>query len=262
MRRLTSWDKVLGNASRLLVDATRLQAQVKPAFRRKQAMGARTGELVGLAEVAEVSGVAAAEAAAEAAAGAAAGQGGAAPMPEGIPEGADQALSPAEAQHAAGLMRVNHVGEVCAQALYQGQAATAGTDELRGYLLGAADEEKRHLDWTSLRIAELGGQPSRLVPFWYASSYLIGAVAGLRGDKASLGFKAETERQVEAHLAGHLKRLPAGDARSRAIVRQMQAEEVAHAEGALARGGQLPPLPVRQLMRAMARVMTTTAYRF
>ena len=254
MRRLTSWDKVLGNASRLLVDATRLQAQVKPAFRRKQATGAQTGELAGLAEVAEV-------AAAEAAAGAAAGQGAAASMPEGIPEGADQALSPAEAEHAAGLMRVNHVGEVCAQALYQGQAATAGTDELRGYLLGAADEEKRHLDWTSLRIAELGGQPSRLVPFWYASSYLIGAVAGLRGDKASLGFMAETERQVEAHLAGHLKRLPAGDARSRAIVRQMQAEEVGHAEGALARGGQLPPLPVRQLMRAMASVMTTTAYR-
>ena len=249
MRRLTGWDQVLDKASRLLGDATQLQAQVKPAFGRKQAIDAHAGGTADLAEGADV------------AVTGAAGSDVAASMPEGIPERTDQALSPAEARHAAGLMRVNHVGEVCAQALYQGQAATAGTDELRGYLLGAADEEKRHLDWTSLRIAELGGQPSRLVPFWYASSYLIGAVAGLRGDKASLGFMAETERQVEAHLASHLKRLPAGDARSRAIVRQMQAEEIGHAEGALARGGRLPPLPVRQLMRAMASVMTTTAYR-
>lgn len=238
MRRQSGWDRVLTNASRLMADATRLRGQVRAA-----AAHGRAGED-------------------------AAGQSGAADlesMPEGVPPADAQHLSQDEQRHAAGLMRVNHVGEVCAQALYQGQAATARTDDLRGYLLGAAEEEKRHLDWTARRIAELGEQPSRLVPFWFASSYLIGAVAGLRGDRASLGFMAETEKQVEAHLEGHLagypEGLPPGDARSRGIVKQMQIEEVGHAEGALARGGQLPPVPLRGLMRAMARVMTTTAYR-
>jgi ubiquinone biosynthesis monooxygenase Coq7 len=170
-------------------------------------------------------------------------------------------LSAEEARHSAALMRVNHVGEVCAQALYQGQAATARSDQLRRFLLGAAAEERRHLDWTRERIDQLAGRPSRLVPFWYLSSYALGFAAGLAGDRVSLGFMAETERQVEAHLAGHLDSLPASDRRSRQIVEVMQAEEVGHAREALARGGQLPPWPVRTLMRAMARVMTTTAYR-
>ncbi len=170
-------------------------------------------------------------------------------------------LTAEEARHAAGLMRVNHVGEVCAQALYQGQAATARKDELRQYLLGAAAEERRHLDWTRERIEELGGRPSRLVPFWYLSSYALGAAAGMGGDSRSLGFMAETERQVEAHLLGHLETLPAADQRSRDIVASMKADEAGHAQSALARGGRLPPWPVRTLMRAMAKVMTTTAYR-
>jgi ubiquinone biosynthesis monooxygenase Coq7 len=170
-------------------------------------------------------------------------------------------LGAEEARHSAALMRVNHVGEVCAQALYQGQAATARSEELRRFLLGAAAEERRHLDWTRERIDQLSGRPSRLVPFWYLSSYALGFAAGLAGDRVSLGFMAETERQVEAHLAGHLDSLPESDRRSRQIVEVMQAEEVGHAREALARGGQLPPWPVRTLMRAMARVMTTTAYR-
>jgi len=174
---------------------------------------------------------------------------------------ADGEMTPQEIRHAAALMRVNHVGEVCAQALYQGQAATARGQGLRHYLLGAAEEERRHLDWTRQRIDELGSRPSRLVPFWYLSSYLVGLTAGLGGDSISLGFMAETERQVEAHLAGHLDSLPAADHRSRRIVETMQMEEVRHAQGAIARGGHLPPWPVRTLMRAMARVMTTTAYR-
>lgn len=264
MRRLTGWDRVLGNASRMLADATRMRAQMTPAAGpdravRQQLADRDVADGVTGDERSELPGLPAAGIP---------DRGTASFVPEGLPDevpegmpAADQPMSPAEQQHAAGLMRVNHVGEVCAQALYQGQAATAGTEDLRGYLLGAADEEKRHLDWTSQRIAELGGRPSRLVPFWYASSYLIGAAAGLRGDKASLGFMAETERQVEAHLAGHLKSLPPADARSRAIVRKMQAEEAGHAEGALARGGRLPPVPVRHLMKAMATVMTTTAYR-
>ena len=234
MRRQTGWDRVLANTSRLLADAARLKGQIR-AVAATKAGGADGVTPVAVGDLES--------------------------MPVGLPASDSQALTAAEQRHAAGLMRVNHVGEVCAQALYQGQAATAGTDDLRGYLLGAADEEKRHLDWTARRIAELGQQPSRLVPFWFASSYLIGAVAGLKGDRASLGFMAETERQVEAHLEGHLKTLPPGDERSRGIVRQMQIEEVGHAEGALARGGRLPPVPVRGLMRAMAKVMTATAYR-
>ncbi len=238
MRRQSGWDRMLANASRLMADAVRIREHVDESRQQK-------GD-----------GVAAAAMTASGP-----GPTGDEGMPPDLPASAACALSPDEQRHAAGLMRVNHVGEVCAQALYQGQAATAGTDDLRDYLLGAADEEKRHLDWTARRIVELGSQPSRLVPFWFASSWLIGAAAGLRGDRASLGFMAETERQVEAHLAGHLKSLPSGDARSRGIVSQMQIEEIGHAEGALERGGQLPPPPIRGLMKMMGKVMTTTAYR-
>ena len=235
MRKQTGWDRMLANASRLMADATRIREHVGEA----STMAAKVRDGVD----------------AFAATGVDEG------MPPGLPAREDGGLSPEERRHAAGLMRVNHVGEICAQALYQGQAATARTGDLRGYLLGAADEEKRHLDWTARRIAELGSRPSRLVPFWFASSWLIGAAAGMRGDRASLGFMAETERQVEAHLAGHLGSLPPADARSRGIVRQMQIEEIGHAEGALARGGRLPPLPIRGLMKMMGKVMTTTAYR-
>lgn len=260
MRRQTDWDRMLANATRLLAGATRVRGQAAATM-------AHPGDDVGVS-----SGVSSGIGSGIGSAGSDGGRdgvsdraGGTGPretaMPEGVPDADDAALTPAEQRHAAGLMRVNHVGEVCAQALYQGQAATAGTEELRTYLLGAADEEKRHLDWTAARIAELGQQPSRLVPFWFASSYLIGAAAGLGGDRTSLGFMAETERQVEAHLASHLKSLPRGDFRSRAIVTTMQAEEIGHAEEALARGGRLPPVPIRGLMRALAKVMTTTAYR-
>ena len=235
MRRQSGWDRMLANASRLMADASRIREHVGVST----AVAAKRND-----GVADVSVLASDDG-----------------MPPDLPSSEACPLTADEQRHAAGLMRVNHVGEVCAQALYQGQAATARTDDLRDYLLGAADEEKRHLDWTARRIVELGSQPSRLVPFWFASSWLIGAAAGLRGDRASLGFMAETERQVEAHLAGHLKSLPAGDGRSRGIVSQMQVEEIGHAEGALERGGQLPPTPVRGLMKLMGKVMTTTAYR-
>ncbi|MGE0315597.1 MAG: 2-polyprenyl-3-methyl-6-methoxy-1,4-benzoquinone monooxygenase [Lautropia sp.] len=178
------------------------------------------------------------------------------------PDDASVPLAEAQRAHAAGLMRVNHVGEVCAQALYRSQAAATDDPALAAYLADAAAEELEHLRWTAARLGELRSRPSRLVPLWHAGASGIGFVAGLAGDRASLGFMAETERQVEAHLDGHLERLPAGDRRSRAIVARMKADEARHATGALARGGRLPPRPVRALMRAMARVMTTTAYRY
>ncbi len=172
----------------------------------------------------------------------------------------DAELSPAEKRHAAALMRVNHVGEVCAQALYQGQALTSRDPATREALVQAAWEETEHLNWTEKRIAELGGRKSLLNPLWYAGSLALGVLAGKCGDKWNLGFLAETERQVGAHLADHLRRLPAADARSRAIVTQMAADEAEHAETALRLGGAELPTPVKQAMQLSSKFMTGTAY--
>lgn len=158
-------------------------------------------------------------------------------------------------------MRVNHVGEICAQALYQSQALFSRSDELRRHFELAAGEELDHLAWTADRIAELGTHASHLAPLWWAGAFAWGSLAGLAGDKWSLGFVVETERQVEAHLDSHLDRLPAGDLASRAIVDQMKREEAEHAEAALAAGARPLPAPVQQLMRAAAKVMTTVAHR-
>lgn len=161
----------------------------------------------------------------------------------------------------AALMRINHVGEICAQALYQGQAITARTDHAREALERAADEETEHLAWTLQRIEELGGRPSLLNPLWYGGALSIGVLAGLAGDRWSLGFVAETERQVEAHLEGHLRQAPANDLRSREILAQMSEDERGHADMARDMGGAELPLPVKGVMRLAARVMTTLAYR-
>jgi ubiquinone biosynthesis monooxygenase Coq7 len=177
----------------------------------------------------------------------------------GLPE---PDLDDAERRHAAGLMRINHTGEVCAQALYYGQAALARDAGTREHLLHAADEETDHLAWCAGRLRELDSRPSLLNPLWYAGSYAIGAAAALVGDPVSLGFVVETEHQVEAHLAEHLEKLPAQDERSRAILAQMQADEIRHADNAQARGGVALPFPVPQLMQAMSKVMKTVAYRF
>jgi ubiquinone biosynthesis monooxygenase Coq7 len=166
-----------------------------------------------------------------------------------------------ERRHAAGLMRVNHTGEVCAQALYNGQAVLARDADTRTHLEHAAAEETDHLAWCAARLAELDSRPSLLNPLWYAGSFAIGAAAAAVGDRISLGFVVETERQVEAHLAEHIERLPAQDARSRAILSQMQADEIRHADNAQARGGiDLPP-PVPTLMRCASAVMKAIAYR-
>lgn len=159
------------------------------------------------------------------------------------------------------LMRVNHVGEVCAQALYQAQALTARTQELRQQMDRAAREETDHLAWTQQRLDELGDRPSFLNPLWYAGAFGIGLLAGRLGDSTSLGFVVETERQVEQHLASHLDRLPLEDERSRGIVQRMKEDEARHADDALAAGAAALPAPVRWLMRGAARVMTTTAHR-
>ena len=181
------------------------------------------------------------------------------PSPAGDIEAAG--LDEGERRHAAGLMRVNHVGEVCAQALYFGQAAVARDESVRRQLLEAAAEETDHLAWCGQRIAELGDRPSLLNPLWYGGAWTIGAAAGLIGDRVSLGFVVETERQVEAHLEGHLDKLPAGDRRSRAIVAQMKEDEARHADHAKAAGGiDLPP-PVMAAMRFAADVMRKVAYR-
>lgn len=169
-------------------------------------------------------------------------------------------LAAADKKHAAGLMRVNHVGEVCAQALYQGQALTARDPVARTALEEAAREETEHLAWCESRIHALGGRKSLLNPVWYASSLALGMAAGALGDKWSLGFLAETERQVEAHLGGHLDTLPEADTKSRAVVTQMQEDEARHAKTALAHGGAELPVPVRRLMALMSKVMTRTAY--
>jgi ubiquinone biosynthesis monooxygenase Coq7 len=170
-------------------------------------------------------------------------------------------LTETERRESGALMRVNHVGEVCAQALYQAQALTARDPALRQQMAGAAREEVDHLAWTQQRLAELGDRPSLLNPMWYAGAFGIGLLAGRAGDKVSLGFVVETERQVEAHLAGHQDRLPAADTASRAIVDQMKADEARHADHALAAGARVLPAPVRWAMRAAARVMTATAHR-
>ena len=171
-------------------------------------------------------------------------------------------LTAAEAREAGALMRVNHVGEVCAQALYASQALATNNPVLRAHFEAAALEETDHLAWTRARLDELGARPSLLNPLWYAGAFGIGLLAGrLGGDRLSLGFVVETERQVEAHLASHMERLPAGDQASRAIVAQMRDEERRHADEALAAGALPMPQPIRQLMRGAARVMTLTAHR-
>ena len=173
----------------------------------------------------------------------------------------DADLDEAARRHAGGLMRINHVGEVCAQALYSGQAAVARDPAVREQLLEAAAEETDHLAWCGERLRELGDRPSLLNPLWYGGAYAIGAVAGLVSDRLSLGFVVETERQVEAHLQGHLGKLPASDQRSRAIVSQMKEDEARHAELAQAAGGVELPAPVRGAMRLAANVMRAVAYR-
>ncbi len=176
---------------------------------------------------------------------------------EGIAETVEQLR---ERRHAAALMRVNHSGEVAAQALYQGQAAVASSAVTRAALAEAAREETDHLAWCRTRIQELGGRTSLLNPLWYAGSFAIGALAGLGGDRTSLGFVAETERQVVEHLEGHLHRLPQTDARTRAIVQQMSADEERHGHNALSAGGAALPAVARAMMKATARIMTRTAY--
>lgn len=163
-------------------------------------------------------------------------------------------------RHVAGLMRVNHAGEIAAQGLYHGQALTARNPATREALYRAAAEEGDHLAWCRDRLDELGSRPSLLNPLWYAGSVAIGAITGLFGDRASLGFMAETESQVEGHLEDHLARLPEDDQRSRAIILQMQADEVNHGRAAIAAGGAPLPEPVPQVMRMTAKIMTSTAY--
>jgi ubiquinone biosynthesis monooxygenase Coq7 len=169
-------------------------------------------------------------------------------------------LDDAARRHAAGLMRVNHAGEVAAQALYQGHALVARSPEIRAHMLDAAAEERSHLAWCEDRLRELGEGPSRLDPLWYAGSFAIGALAGLAGDRVSLGFVEETEKQVSEHLRGHLDQLPEEDAKSRVIVEAMRADEERHGAEAVAAGAQPLPKPVQELMRAVARVMTRSAY--
>lgn len=177
-----------------------------------------------------------------------------------VSDGAGEPLSSEEAREAAALMRVNHVGEICAQALYDAQALAARSEELRAVFEQAGREETDHLAWTEERIRELGGRTSLLNPFWYGGAFAIGLAAARIGDRVSLGFMAETERQVEQHLQSHLERLPQADAASRAIVEQMKEDEVRHAETATERGGVDLPFPVRFAMRMAARVMTRTAH--
>ena len=169
-------------------------------------------------------------------------------------------LQPAEQREAGRLMRVNHTGEVCAQALYQGQALTAQLDQVRDRMEQAAAEENDHLAWCEERLKELGSHQSLLNPLFYAGAFAIGATAGKAGDRWSLGFVAETEQQVVEHLNGHLHRLPAHDQQSRAILEQMKEDEARHATHALAAGGARLPFPIRMAMRGVARVMTGTTY--
>ena len=170
-------------------------------------------------------------------------------------------LSEEDRRHVAGLMRINHTGEICAQALYAGQAATAHNDETREAMQLAADEEIDHLSWCEDRLKELDSHPSILNPFWYAGSFAIGAVAGIAGDDWSLGFVKETENQVEAHLEDHLERLPEGDARSQAILDQMKDDEAKHAQMAEDAGARELPPPIRRAMTMTADLMKSLVYR-
>jgi ubiquinone biosynthesis monooxygenase Coq7 len=181
------------------------------------------------------------------------------PFPD---EGVEETVrDPAARKHAAALMRVNHAGEIAAQALYHGQALSARNPDVRRQMLDAARDETDHLAWCERRVKELDSRTSLLAPVWYAASFAIGAMAGLSGDRTSLGFVEETEKQVVEHLDSHLHELPPGDQRSRRIVAQMKADEDRHAGDARNRGAVGLPRPIRELMRRTARVMTRTAYR-
>ncbi|WP_418316792.1 2-polyprenyl-3-methyl-6-methoxy-1,4-benzoquinone monooxygenase [Piscinibacter sakaiensis] len=182
------------------------------------------------------------------------------PCPQPKPRGDQASLTPEQRRESGALMRVNHVGEVCAQAMYQAQALTTRSPALRARLIEAAREEGDHLAWTRQRMNQLGARPSLLNPFWYAGAFSFGLLAGRAGDPTSLGFVVETERQVERHLQGHLERLPEADHASKAIVEQMKSDEIHHAELARSAGARQLPLPVRLAMRAAAKVMTTTAH--
>lgn len=172
----------------------------------------------------------------------------------------DHPMSDRDRSHAAGLMRVNHAGEIAAQGLYQGHASVARDRSIEQQMQQAADEELDHLGWCEQRLSELGEAPSRLSPLWYAGAFAIGAASGALGDRWSLGFIAETEKQVGEHLSDHLERLPADDEKSRVIVSRMREEELTHGANAETAGARELPAPVRRLMRAAAKVMTRTAY--
>ena len=170
-------------------------------------------------------------------------------------------LDGTQRDHIARLMRINHTGEVCAQGLYQGQALTARDPAVRRSMQRSAAEENDHLDWCERRVEELGGRLSLLNPLWYAGSFAIGAGAGIAGDRWSLGFVAETEKQVEGHLEEHLGQLPPDDHPTRAILEQMKADEIAHGQKAMAHGGVQLPAPIRGLMKLTSKIMTTSVYR-
>ncbi len=176
------------------------------------------------------------------------------------PERPDPELTAAERRHAAGLMRVNHSGEIAAQALYQGQALFAQSDEERRFLIHAGQEEADHLRWTRARVEDLGHRTSLLDPAWYVGAFVLGAAASRLGHAVSMGFLSETEIQVEAHLKGHLSALPESDQASRVIVQQMMSDERGHADAAERRGAADLPTPMPQLMKASAKCMTTAAY--
>jgi len=173
----------------------------------------------------------------------------------------NNSLSAVERKHAAGLMRVNHVGEVCAQALYQSQKLVARNPQIQEMLNHSGQEEMDHLAWCETRLQELGSHTSYLNPLWYAGSFAIGLTAGLAGDKWSLGFVAETEKQVENHLESHLEKLPKNDQRSRAIVDQMRIDEIEHGQAAKNAGGAVLPEPIQKMMQLMSKVMTSSAYK-
>jgi ubiquinone biosynthesis monooxygenase Coq7 len=182
--------------------------------------------------------------------------------PSPVTLGDAPALTAPERAHAAALMRINHVGEVCAQALYTAQALATGNEALRAHFIKAGKEEADHLAWTQTRLDELGSRPSLLNPLWYGGAFAMGLVAGRLGDAISLGFVEETERQVQAHLEGHLEgKLPDNDRASRAVVEQMRQDEMAHGAEAHALGAEEMPLAIQNLMRVAAKVMTTVAYR-
>ena len=181
--------------------------------------------------------------------------------PRPVEGGLDSSLDADQRRHAAGLMRVNHVGEICAQALYRGQALLCRDATIRNVLYRAADEEVDHLAWCNERLSELDSRASVFNPLWYAGAFSLGVIAARAGTPYNLGFMAETERQVEQHLDGHLETLPAGDTRSRDIVRQMRDDEIQHRLTAEDHGAHALPAPVKLAMRFMSKVMTTTAYR-